>query len=141
VYRSPKFDRTGLIVVHQLAITEESLWLRVLGKEGNQNRAIQELVGQPTPSALYASIGEILADYRTNLESRSPLTLDEEDLIMNLSAAYLKKREEWKDEGKLEGKTETAINLLKKGMNLGEIAEVTGLSTEAIENLRDRASL
>jgi hypothetical protein len=145
VYRSPKFDRTGLIVVHQLAITEESLWLRVLGKEGNQNRAIQELVGQPTPSALYASIEEILADYRTNLESRSPLTLDEEDLIMNLSAAYLKKREEWKEEGKLEGKlegkTETAINLLRQGFSAEVIAEATGLSIETIANLRDQSSL
>jgi hypothetical protein len=51
VYRLPKLDRTGLIVVHQLEVKAETLWLRVLGRSGNQTRAIQELVAQPARSA------------------------------------------------------------------------------------------
>ncbi len=31
VYRWPKLDRTGLIVVHQLPVKEETLWIRLLG--------------------------------------------------------------------------------------------------------------
>jgi hypothetical protein len=152
VYRSPKLDRTGLVVIHQLAITEETLWLRLLGRSGNQQRAIQELTGKPSSSGLYASIVEILANYRTNLESSGPLSLEEENLIMNLSAAYLKKREEWKLEGRLEGKLEgklegrlegkleTAINLLKKDIGVAIIAEVTGLPIGHIEHLRDQTN-
>jgi hypothetical protein len=138
VYRSPKYYRAGLIVVHQLAITEETMWIRLLGKEGNQNRAIQEFLGQSTSSGLCANIEEILADYRTNLESSSSLTFDDEELIMQLSAAYLKKREEWKEEGKMEEKLELAVNLLREGSPLDFIARTTGLPIATIENLRDR---
>ena len=142
VYRLAKLDRMGLIVAHQLEITDETLWLRMLGKEGNQNRAIQEFVGKPVRSTLYASIEEILANYRTNLETDRELTPEDEDLIMNLSTAYLKKREEWKLEGKLEGilegKVDTAINLLRLSISPEIIADSTGLSIETIESLRDR---
>lgn len=150
VYRLPKFDdlrsvvdqRAGLIVVHQLAVTEETLWLRMLGREENQNLAIQEFLGQSTSSVLYGSIEKILANYRANLEANRPLESEEEELIMNLSAAYLKKREEWKDEGILEGilegKAITAINLLREGFSVDLIVRATGLPIETIESLRDR---
>jgi hypothetical protein len=138
VYRLPKFDRAGLIVVHQLAVTDETLWLRMLGREENQNLAIQEFLGQSTSSVLYDSIEEILANYRANLEANRPLESEEEELIMNLSAAYLKKREEWKEEGILEGKISTAVNLLREGSTLDFIIRATGLPIETIESLRDR---
>ena len=138
VYRWPKLDRTGLIVVHQLPVTEETLWIRLLGRDGNQERAIQELVTKPHQSALYNSIEEILANYRAKLEANRSLTLEEEELIMNLSAAYLKKQEEWKLEGKLEGKLEAAIGLLREGMTPEVIARALGLPIESIENLRPR---
>ena len=60
VYRWPKLDRTRLIVVHQLPITDETLWIRLLGRNGNQARAIHELVTKPDQSALYNSIEEIV---------------------------------------------------------------------------------
>ena len=133
VYRWPKLDRTGLIVVHQLPVTEETLWIRLLGRDGNQARAIQELVTKPVQSALYNSIEDILANYRAKLEENRSLTPEEEELIMNLSAAYLKKQEEWK----LEGKLEAAIGLLREDMTLEVIARALGLPIEAVEKLRD----
>ena len=138
VYRWPKLDRTGLIVVHQLPVTEETLWIRLLGRDGNQERAIQELVTKPHQSALYNSVEDILANYRAKLEANRSLTPEEEELIMNLSAAYLKKQEEWKLEGKLEGKLEAAIGLLREGMTPEVIARALGLPIESIENLRPR---
>ena len=125
-------------MVHQLEITADTLWLRLLGKNGIQNRAIQELVTTSLPSSLYANIEEILADYRSNLESDQSLTLGEEELIMNLSAAYLKKREEWKEEGKEEGKEDIILRLLRSGMTPQTIAEMINFPIESIEKLRDR---
>ena len=78
-----KLNRTGLIVVHQLPVTEETLWIRLLGRSGNQERAIQELVTKPDRSTLYNSIEDILANYRAKLEENRSLTPEEEDLIMN----------------------------------------------------------
>jgi hypothetical protein len=113
---------------------------KLLGSEGNQNRAILELVTQPMPPAL-ASIEEVLADYRADLESIRSLTKDEEELIMNLSVAYLKKREEWKEEGKEEGREEIVMNMLRRGLDAASIFDLTGLSIKTIEKLRDRLSL
>jgi hypothetical protein len=138
VYRLPKLDRVGLIVVHQLATTADTLWLRLLGRDGNQNRAIRELAAISLPSPLYANIEEILADYRTNLESDRSLTPQEEELIMNLSVAYLKKREEWKQEGKEEEREEIVTRLLRNGLTVQTIAEMIGIPIESIEKLRDR---
>jgi predicted transposase/invertase (TIGR01784 family) len=142
VYRLPKLERTGLIVVHQLNVTPETLWLRVLGRSGNQARAIQELVTQPRRSPLYNSIEDILTNYRTNLEANRSLTLEEEELIMNLSAAYLKKQQEWKEEGRKEGRQELqiqmVINGLREGLSLEALATILGLPIEQIEALRDR---
>jgi helix-turn-helix protein len=53
---------------------------------------------------------------------------------MNLSVAYLKKKEEWKEEGK----EEIVVNMLRRGLDTASICDFTGLSTETVEKLRDR---
>ena len=141
VYNLPKWDRTTIVVLHQLPKTEETLWLRLLGRAGNQRRAIEEFTQMSIEVPLNANIGELLADYRAMLESRkSPITEDEEELIMNLSTAYLQKREEWKEEGKKEGKKEgvyqVASNLLRQGMAIELVAQATELTLEQIAKLR-----
>ena len=40
-----------------------------------------------------------------------------------------------KREGKIEGKMETAQNLLKKGMSIDDVCDATGLSKQQIEEL------
>jgi hypothetical protein len=134
VYLLPSEVRTTLVAVHQLPRTRDTLWLRILGRSGNQKRAIEEFADLGEAIPLYASIGEILADYQANLESRRKLTEEEEELIMNLSAAYLRKREEWKDEGKIE----VARNLLRQGMTVEFVVQATELTIEQIEQLRDQ---
>ena len=64
VYNLPKWDRTTIVVLHQLPKTEETLWLRLLGRAGNQRRAIEEFAEMPTEVPLNANISELLADYR-----------------------------------------------------------------------------
>jgi predicted transposase YdaD len=57
---------------------------------------------------------------------------------MNLSVAYLKKKDEWREEGKEEGKEEIVMNMLRRGLDIESICDLTGLSIETIEKLRDR---
>jgi hypothetical protein len=131
VYEFPTFQRTGLIVVHQLPKTAETLWLRILGRSGDQQRAIEEFAQQPGSNSLRVSIEELLTDYRANLESRRQLTPEDEELIMNLSAAYLKKQQEWKQEVR----QEVVANLLREGSSLEFVAKVTGLTIAEVEGL------
>jgi hypothetical protein len=140
VYRFGTLDRTGLIVVHQLPVTEATLWLRILGREGIQKRAIEELIHQSEPPELYASIEELLANYRTKLSTYRTITPDEEELIMNLSAAYLKKIDEAKREGRTEGRTESHIEiaqrLLRENSPLEFISRVTDLPIATLQQLQ-----
>jgi hypothetical protein len=148
VYRFPQGQRVSLIVVHQLSLTEETRWLRMLGRNGNQQRAIGEFSQSSTGNELYASIEEILASYHANLASRRQLTPEEEALIMQLSEAYLKKRQEWKEEGLMEGRQEgrqetlqqvlAAMQLLRQGIEPESIAQTTGLPIATIEQLSEQ---
>jgi hypothetical protein len=142
VYEFPRFDRTGLIVVHQLPKTEDTLWLRILGREGNQRQAIEEFVQQPVSNELRATIEELLTDYRAMLESvGQQLTQEDEELIMNLSAAYIKKQQEWLGQGEERGidrrNREIAIAALREGYTPDAIKKLTGLPFEEIEKLRE----
>ncbi|WP_242038838.1 hypothetical protein [Anabaena lutea] len=101
VYFLPHILKTAIVVIHQLPENEDTLWLRVLGKGGTQKRAVEELTELPENNPFRENLLEILADWRKNLELRDNLTREEEEVIMNLSPAYLQQREEWKQEGEL----------------------------------------
>jgi uncharacterized protein YerC len=67
------------------------------------------------------------------------LTPEEEALIMQLSEAYVKKQQEWKEEGIQQGIQ--IVNLLKQGVSLESIAQATGLSIEKIERIRQQLEI
>ena len=71
---------------------------------------------------------------------------------MNLSTAYLKKREEWKQEGiesgisqgigigRQQNSYEVAANLLKEGLSVEFIMKVTGLTAAQIQSITIQAT-
>ena len=101
VYFLPNILKTAIVAIHQLPVNEDTLWLRVLGKGGTQKRAVEELIELPENNPFRENLLEILANWRKNLELRDNLSSEEQEVIMNLSPAYLKQREEWKQEGQL----------------------------------------
>jgi len=113
VYFLPNILKTAIVVIHQLPENEDTLWLRVLGKGGTQKRAVEELTELPKNNPFRENLLEILADWRKNLELRDNLSREEEEVIMNLSPAYLQQREEWKQEGTLEGQLSLIASLLE----------------------------
>jgi hypothetical protein len=154
--------RAGLVVIHQLPVREETLWLRVLGKGSVQRQAVEELVGLPADNPYRENLLAILADWRQNLELRDNRTREEQEDIMNLSPAYLKQREEWKlegrqegraegrqegraegrQEGRAEGRQEEGANLVRQLLQhrFGEVPQnlterIRGLSLEQLESL------
>jgi hypothetical protein len=137
IYDFHEFQHMSLIIVHQLPRNEETLWLRILGREGNQKRAIEELTQHPKDQALYANIEELLTDYRAILEKRRKLTPEDEELIMNLSAAYLQKQQEWKEEGI----QQVAIAMIKENLDPNLIVKTTGLPIKVIKKLQKENNL
>ncbi len=84
-----------------------------MGKGGTQKRAVEQLIELPENNPFRENLLLILADWRKNLELRDNLSREEEEVIMNLSPAYLQQIEEWKQEGKLEGQVSMIACLLE----------------------------
>ncbi|NES21624.1 MAG: hypothetical protein F6K41_22525, partial [Symploca sp. SIO3E6] len=77
--------------------------MRVLGKGLTQKQAINELATLPSTYPGLPEILEMLANWRTNVQLSQNLTDEDQEIIMNLSPAYLRWRDDVQLEGKLEG--------------------------------------
>jgi hypothetical protein len=77
--------RTGIIVVHQLPITPETVWFRILGRGKVQERAINEIAALSQNSAYRQKILELFASLKVNLEASTDRDLDEMELLMSLT--------------------------------------------------------
>jgi len=130
VYVLPEFQRTALVAINQLPVRQDTLWLRVLGKRRTQQQAIDELVGLPQENPQRRNILEILANWRINVSRSERLSNADRELIMNLSPAYLKWREEAVSEGRLEGQ-----RLMVEGLLLEKFGEINEELARIIEPL------
>lgn len=57
---------------------------------------------------------------------------------MKLAAAYLKKKEEWREEVTYEVAYKVALNLLRDGFTTEAIAKATELTIEQVNKLREQ---
>ena len=132
VYFLPKSQKVAIVVINQLPINQDTLWLRVLGKGRTQTEAVEELVRISQESNKWNYLLEILASWRKNIEVKNDISNEERDLIMSLSPAYLKQREEWRLEGLEKGRQEG----LQEGLRL----MVVNLLTARFGNLDEELS-
>lgn len=97
----------GIIVVHQLPVNEDTLWLRMLGKGKVQEKAIAELNALPKSNIYRDSVLELVSNLFTmlqlNREKKQELTTEDLELIMKLSPIYKARLDEVKQEGISEG--------------------------------------
>ena len=119
IYWLPQFLRGAIVVIHQLPATEETLWIRVLGRARTQKRAVEELMVLPENNPYKPNLMRILADWQKNLALRDNLTPTDEEMIMNLSAVYVQQCQEWKQEGIIEGLTKGLTQGLQQGLTQG----------------------
>ena len=96
----------ALVAINQLPVTEDTLWLRVLGKGGTQQQAIDELLALPKENPFRRNILEILANWRINVNESENLSEEDRELLMNLSPAYQRWQEETLQKGRQEGRLE-----------------------------------
>jgi hypothetical protein len=140
VYLLPLAQKTGIVVIHRLPKTPETLWFRLLGKEGVQRRAIEEVAELPNGHPYRQNTLELLGNLKVTLEARTNIQPEDRDLIMQLSPLYLEKIQAAKQEGKLEGKLEDrqeiALRMLRENIALETIARITELSLDRLQQLR-----
>ena len=151
IYYLPASLRTAIIVIHQLPRTQETLWLRLLGRGKVQRQAIDELAALPLDQAYVKTTVELLYNLQENLSAnKSPKTETEDrELIMRLAPLYQQKQEMVRQQGLQQGLQEglqqglqqekrLIIRLLNR--RIGEIdssfiQRIERLSIEQIEEL------
>jgi len=117
VYAAPAGYRMNLIAIHQLPVTPETLMLRVLGRGQVQRAAVEEVRALPE-SPTVERVLELLENWRDTIELRDNRSIDEEEVLMNLSPAYLRWREENRQEGHQEGRLEERREMVETALRV-----------------------
>ncbi len=109
--------RTALVALHELPIVEETLWLRLMARDGVQRQAISELLTLPGNHPMRQITIEHLAVLRINLNMGQNLNKDERTLAMNLTPVYEQWRKETLQEGRQEGRQEGERSLILRQLS------------------------
>lgn len=102
--------RTAVVVIHQLPVIPETLWLRLLGKGRVKQRAIEEVQALDVNNPLRGKAIDLLANLKTTLELNQNLDVEDRDLVMQLSPIYEQRLAEAIQQGRQEGRQEGVEN-------------------------------
>ena len=81
--------KTAIIVIHQLPVTRETLWLRLLGRGRVQAKAIAEFAALPDDYPFKSAILEVLYSLQKNLEvNKDSGEREDRELMMRLAPLY-----------------------------------------------------
>ena len=106
VYFFDKSWRGAVVVIHQLPVIPETLWLRLLGRGRVQQRAIEEVQALDINNPLRAKAIDLLANLKTTLELNQNLDTEDRDLVMQLSPIYEQRLAEATQQGRQLGREE-----------------------------------
>ena len=144
VYLLPKSFKTGIVVIHQLPETADTLWLRILGRDNIQIRAIAEIIRLPTDSPYRQNALELFSNLKIVLENKQNKATEETELMMNLSPLYLEQIDIATQQGRAEGRNEEGKSLIVRiltrklgALDPNSIALINNLSLDSIESLGD----
>jgi Domain of unknown function (DUF4351) len=89
IYFLPAAFKTAIIVIDKLPETQESLWLRVLGRGATQQKAVKEILALPDTHPRRAGILRLLASWKVSIEVKEILDVQEQEELMALSQVFL----------------------------------------------------
>ena len=129
IYFMAELLKTAIVAIDELPETDETLWLRILGRGSTQERAIREVLALPSSAPKRNTILRLLASWKVKLDMGELMDFTEREEIMALSEAFLT----WEQQKETQTKETIALNLLQQGLAIEAIAQATGLSIEQIK--------
>jgi hypothetical protein len=135
VYFSGKAHRSAIIVVHSLPATLDTLWLRLMGRDRVQQQAIRELMALPTDHPYRELTLRHVAILQQNLKARQNISKDLRKVIMTLSITYEQIESEILQRGQTNAQRAIVLNMRQSGLEIDQIAQLTGLSLEMVQTL------
>ena len=105
IYSLGEYLRTAIVVIHQLPETEETLWLRILGRGRVQERAIAQLSALSVDNPVRSVTLELLYQLQSNLAANQEQQLEVEDreLVMAIAPLFQQQLEAAEQRGRQEG--------------------------------------
>lgn len=128
--------KTAIVVIDQLPETEETLWLRILGRDGTQQRAIREILALPTSHPRRNSILRLLASWKVRIDLGGIQDFSGQEAMMALSEAFLAWEQQTQEQSKREERQAIVRRLLQQGLPIAAIAQATELSITEIQTLQ-----
>jgi Domain of unknown function (DUF4351) len=130
VFFLPSHFKTAIIAIDQLPETEDTLWLRILGKGETQEQAINQVLALPADHPRRNNILRLLASWRVRIDLGELQDFAQQEPIMALPQAFLeweqqtqtRSREEGREEGRLAAQRSLVALLLEQ--KLGAVSEV-----------------
>jgi hypothetical protein len=139
IYFVPEIFKTAIVAIDELPETEETLWLRILGRDGTQTRAIREVLALPPEHPRRSKVLRLLASWQVRMDLGELIDfLPQEEGLMALSEAFLTWEQETQEQVKAQERTTIALNMLRENVPLEQVARFTGLSMEQLQQLQSQ---
>jgi len=147
IYPLPESLKTSIVVIHQLPVTPETLWLRLLGRGNVQKRAVSEFKALPDGTPYKDSVLLLLADLFANFEARQDLDTEDREFVMQLSPLFQERLQTATEQGISEGlergierEMSLALRLLRRRFGAVDeslIERVRRLPIDRVEDLSE----
>lgn len=131
--------RAAIVLINQLPVTAETLWVRLLGKGKTQQQAIAQVAALPTQDGRREVALRLLVTWKLMIEESG--LAEEQEILMSLSSIYLEWERETERRGLERGlQRERSLVLRLLQRKLGELSpvlqeRVQQLSIEQLESL------
>jgi Domain of unknown function (DUF4351) len=139
VYFMAEILKTAIVAIDELPETPETLWVRILGRDATQERAIREVLALPIEHPRRSDVLRLLASWKVRMDLGELMDfVNREEGVMALSEAFL----EWEQatESRVRQEAERSLVLRQLNRRVGTLPEaiqtqVAALPLERLEAL------
>ncbi len=125
IYFLPKLFRSAIVAIDQLPETEDTLWLRVLGRDSTQERAIRAVLALPSTHPRRDNILRLLASWKVKIEVGEVEDFAGQEALMALSEAFLEWEQTTQQRAEAQGAEREARSLVLRQLTrrVGELPD------------------
>jgi hypothetical protein len=131
VYFMAEILKTAIVAIDELPETPETLWVRILGRDETQERAIREVLALPIEHPKRSDVLRLLASWKVRMDLGELMDfVNREEGLMALSEAFL----EWEQETQMRSRQEEGRSLVLRQLNrrVGTLPETIQTQVEAL---------
>jgi hypothetical protein len=138
VYSMHKALKASIIAVNQLPVTDDTLWLRILGKGGVQKQAVSEFLALPDTHPYRNNTLRMLTNLRIVILNQTDSSEEDREDVMELSTAYLEWEQKTEERGEIKGEQNMIIQQINyrfSEIDSSLIQQVRTLTSEKLTEL------